>query len=186
MIRIMRLTPDQAVGRTLGVSPELHELYDPPIAGKALEIINLPAYFGSGWIQTRLEWTKTPAFQFTIEDRDRHVPMLYTVGVREITFAFGICVFWAWIGRIIERGRKPPFEGLGPHSRSLRLIEMIIVTTLAIVLLHGCARCIPSSLCPPPQRQVALVGLVWPVVLLVYLAFLGRKELRAYGTSANR
>src|SRR3982074_1778367 len=67
MVALMRLIPEQVVGRGLDLSVETIHLYSPPLAGRLLYAMNFPAYVLSNKVEDLVMWRTTPAFPFTIE-----------------------------------------------------------------------------------------------------------------------
>jgi hypothetical protein len=187
MLRTMNLSPEQVRGRYLGISAEVHSWYYPPAAGRILYALNLPAHALSSdafaFITKRIV---TPGYQFEIQNEVRGLPMLYTVGVEQIMFAFGILALWFWIGNKIDsavlKGSAVVKEA---PKRSFRVVELIACAALSIYLLQTCLHCLLSPLCSPNWRQMMMFGLLWPLGFFALFCFIVWRGFRMTGLARD-
>lgn len=178
MLETMKLSPDQVFGRNLDLSPQAFEWYFPPPAGRTLYAVNFPAYVLSRQLQKAVAWRIVPALQFTIQNPVRGLPILYTVGIREVTFFMAVCLIWWWVGtKIDEFGQKSRGQKIlrPPRWPTAQLIAILL---LSILLLRKSWLCLTSAASTTPERQIMTFGLIWPAALLVYFCLQLRSKLK--------
>jgi hypothetical protein len=178
------------------LAPEEKNYLYPPLSGRALYVVNLPADFVRRRIidpiiahRADLMQNGGPTWDFAlpIEDPKALEPkkILYSIKEGDIAFFLGVILVWYWAGsRIDEYSRAG--GGIHRHRRKAsRITELVLVGMTCLLLLADCITLIEYS--PilydkvlPSNRLIGECGLIWPVALLIYLWLGIKRELRSH------
>jgi hypothetical protein len=120
----------------------------------------------------------TPAWRYTTLGSTPPWPVTYLIGIREISFLIAVALLWYWVGGKIESLKDKSWGSVRPSSRVWQIVELVVVFLMgAYLLVMGVFLSIAPKV-PPPYRQIATFGLIWPAVLLAYFVLCLRQEFR--------
>jgi hypothetical protein len=146
-------------------------LFRPPLAGRILYVINLPARVLSDFLSTHIH--RSPLWGMTWPRGDdpwnpKPGTTVYIFGLRELFFFLGVVLLWLYAAHKIDRFIAKRQSTLATKRRLWMGIELGAVLSIAVWLLVDCLKIIAHEDCCPHERQVALFGLFWPVALFIY------------------
>ena len=176
MMNRMNLPPS-SLGQSLNLPPEILSRYYPPVAGRTLYVINLPATVLSNAVGSHI-YGPTPAWEFKWPRNSAH-GIVYVFGVREVLFLIGIVLLWLWSGHAIDNLIRKRKTAVYYHSAISRIVERVVVFGTAAFLLVASVVCILDNKCPEPEQQIAAFGLIWPILLFIFLIASWQKANKA-------
>jgi hypothetical protein len=173
----MNLSLEQTTGRILGLSTQAFDFYFPPLGGRVLYAMDFPAYEISDELQRFDLLRSAPDLRFTIEDKQRQLPVRYILGIRELTFFAGVFLLWFWVG--FEADKFQETRQLGGQSpvRAWQSVKLLLILALGVLLITRSVMCLSKANCGPPERVIVTLGLIWPALFFALFYFKLKHEI---------
>ena len=125
-----------------------------------------------------------PEWGFTLPVKDPEaIPprkIGYFVHTQDLIFLGLIVLLWWRVGRWVDKYVHRPAETRTPWGRGFRVLDLaVLAATLLCSAVYSYLLIFRIS--SAPYRHVGILGLVWVAVLMAYLWFTVRRELRIQG-----